>query len=251
MEDRKRTILAVVIACVVLLAVLYSFGLNLFIQTPELELPDADPSGPVSQVSADPEAGGIPVEVTPQTVQLVVADLARYESYSRAVTVSYLQDGEVLGTVTAQVWVDGGWTRTDTTLASGRVECSIVGDGQVWVWYDGSDQVYHTLATQQSADLTQRLPTYEDVLELDPSGITGAGYVEWDGQACIYVEFEQRELGYLYRYWISVSSGLLIAAQTEKGGETVYSMSSHEVSSPISDGQEMFVLPDGTKVRDD
>ena len=32
MEDRKRTILAVVIACVVLIAVLYSFGLNLFIQ---------------------------------------------------------------------------------------------------------------------------------------------------------------------------------------------------------------------------
>ena len=54
MEDRKRTILAVIIACVVLLAVLYSFGLNLFIQTPELDPPGLNASSGPEQVSADP-----------------------------------------------------------------------------------------------------------------------------------------------------------------------------------------------------
>ena len=248
MEDRKRTILAVVIACVVLLAVLYSFSLNLFIQTPELDPPGLDASSDPEQVTADPEAGGIPVEVTPQTVQLVIATLSRYESYSRSVSASYLTDGETLGTITAQVWVDGGWTRTDTTLPSGVVECSIVGDGQIWLWYDGEDEVYQAPASLQSADLSQRLPTYEDVLELDPSGITAADYVERDGQNCIYVEFSQEELGYLYRYWISVDSGLLVAAETEAEGEVVYTMSSHGVTSPLSDSQGRFVLPDGTRL---
>ena len=239
-----------IIACVVLLAVLYSFGLNLFIQTPELDPPGLNASSDPEQVSADPEAGGIPVEVTPQTVQLAIASLSRYESYSRSVSVSYLQDAAAIGTITAQVWVDGGWMRTDTTLASGVVECSIVGDGRIWLWYDGEDEVYQAPATGHSADLAQRLPTYEDVLALDPAGITAADYVERDGQSCIYVEFEQPELGYLYRYWISVNSGLLIAAETEAGGEVVYSMTSHEVTSPLSENRELFVLPDGTMVRE-
>ncbi len=249
MEDRKRTVIAVIIACVVLVAVLYSFGQNLFIQTPELVLPDPYASDHMGQVSANPEAGGIPVEVTPQTVQLVVASLTRFESYSRNVTAAYLQNGETVGTISAQVWVDDGWVRTDTMLPSGVMESSVVGDGKIWLWYDGSDEVYQTVADEHSADLTQRLPTYEDVLTLDASGITQADYVERDGQDCIYLEFEQPELGYLYRYWISVSSGLLIAAETEKAGELVYTMSSYGISSPLSEELEMFVLPDGTTLR--
>ena len=125
-----------------------------------------------------------------------------------------------------------------------------MGEGQLWLWYDGQDQVYQAPAGDHSADLAQRLPTYEDVLALDPAGITQAGYVERDGQACIYVEFEHEQLGYLYRYWISVNSGLLIAAQTEAEGQVVYEMSSHQVTSPLSGTGDWFVLPDGTSPRD-
>ena len=89
MEDRKRTILAIIIACVVLLAVLYSFGLNLFNKPPQLELPDSEAVSSGAQGSANTEAGGIQVEVTPQTVQSVVASLSRYESYSRTVSITY------------------------------------------------------------------------------------------------------------------------------------------------------------------
>ena len=249
MEDRKRTILAVVIAVVVLAAVLYSFSLTLFIRPQAPQLPDPDATASQGQSSADPEAGGIPVEVTPETVQLLVADLSRYESYSRTVSISYLENGESVGAVTAQVWVDGGWTRTDTTLASGVVESTVVGDGQLWLWYDGSGPVYQAPAREDSADLTQRLPTYEDVLELDPRGITAADYVSRDGQNCIYVEFQQPELDYLYRYWISLSSGLLIAAETEKEEAVVYAMVSHEITSPLAETEERFVLPDGTDLR--
>ncbi len=250
MEDRKRTILAIIIACVVLLAVLYSFGLNLFNKPPQLELPDSEAVSSGAQGSANPEAGGIPVEVTPRTVQSVVASLSRYESYSRTVSITYEQDGAVLGTVTAQVWVDSGWTRTDATLSSGMVEHSIVGDGQLWLWYNSSTAVHTAPAGVGSADLTQRVPTYEEVLDLDPDGITRADYVQLDGQNCIYVEFEQEELGYLYRYWIAVDSGLLVAAETQADGDVVYSMTSRDMSSPITGSQDRFVLPDGTALRD-
>ena len=88
MEDKKRIILAVAIISVVLLAVLYSFFLNLFARTSELVVadPNATDSVDTAQESLNQE-GGIPVEVTTQTVQSVVASLQRYESYSRTMSV--------------------------------------------------------------------------------------------------------------------------------------------------------------------
>ena len=249
MEDRKRTALAVVIIAVVLVAVLYSFSLNLFAAIPELVL--ADPNATASEdPGEDPdERGGVAVEVSTQTVQSLVASLARYESYSRSMTMEYFSGGEPVGTVTAQTWVDYGWTRSSVTLGSGRVEHSIVGDGQLWLWYDQDSRVYAGPVEGLSADLIQRLPTYEDVLALDRDSITDAGYVERDGQSCVYVESVLPGLGYVERYWISETSGLLMAAETEKDGELIYSMVSHEVISPLDQAAGAFSLPDGTQMH--
>lgn len=250
MEDRKRTIFAVIIACVVIIAVLYSFGLNLFSSTPELILADPDvvtstrPGGDLSG-----EQGGVPVEVSPETVQRVIADLTRYDSYSRRITVTYLWGAGGIGSTSVQVWVDDGWVRTDATLTSGRVEHSVVGNGMIWLWYDDETEVYSGSAEEMTADLVQRIPTYEDVLDLKTTEISQADYVERDGQPCIYVETAQTELGYIYRYWVSVGSGLLMAAETECGGKAVYQMSSREVVSPLVAASEYFILPDGTELR--
>ncbi len=250
MEDRKRTILAVVIIAVVLLAVMYSFSLNLFAVTPELVLPDPDASGSAAP-SAEPSGGrgGLAVEVSTQTVQSLIASLTRYESYSRSITVEYYSGGQPAGAVSAQVWADDGWTRSDLTLASGRVEHTIVGDGQLWLWYDQEHTVYTGPAEKMAADLLQCLPTYEDVLALDKGQITAAGYVERDGLPCVYVETARSGRGYVERFWISENSGLLMAAETEKDGELVYAMSSHEVVSPLDQTAGIFSLPDGTQLH--
>ena len=250
MEERKRTALAVVIIAVVLIAVLYSFFLNLFTQTPDLVLadPDADrsmePSGELSGGQ-----GGLMVGVSTRTVQSLIASLTRYESYSRGVTVEYYDGGELVGAVSAQVWSEVGWTRCDLTLSSGRVEHTIVGDGQLWLWYDREEAVYSGPAEGLSADLVQRLPTYETVLALDKDSITAAGYVEWDGLPCVFVEAVTPELGYVERYWISETSGLLMAAETEKDGKLIYALSSREVVSPMERAAGIFVLPDGTQLH--
>lgn len=249
MEERKRTLLAAVIIAVVLIAVLYSFSMNLFAPTPELVLADPDATAS-AEPSGEPSGGqgGVRVEVSTRTVQSLIASLTRYESYSRTVTVEYSSRGQPAGTASAQVWADGGWLRTDLTLASGRVEHAILGDGRLWLWYDGETTVYEGPGSGLSADLIQRLPTYEDVLALDKEQITAAGYVERDGLPCVYVEAESPTMGYVERYWVSETSGLLMAAETEKDGSVVYAMSSNEVVSPLDQAAGIFTLPDGTQL---
>ena len=247
MEDKKRTVMAIIIIAVVLAAVLYSFFFNLFSPTPHLELPDPNASQSLDPAGAESgRPAGVVVEVTPQTVQSLIASLERYESYRRTVSVEYFgPGGQSLGTVTAQVWADGGWLRTDAALSSGAVEHSIVGDGGLWLWYEGGAAVYSGPADGRTADLSQRLPTYEDVLALNKSDITDAGYVERDGQPCVYVE-AKAPLGGIERYWVSETSGLLVAAETEQDGSVVYSMSARDVVSPLDQTEGIFTLPDGT-----
>lgn len=250
MEDKKRTIMAVVIIAVVVLAVLYSFFFNLFAPTPHLELPDPDAAqslDPVAQESG--QSMGVVVEVTPQTVQSLIASLERYESYRRTVTVNYFSSGQPVGEVTAQIWADGGWTRSSALLSSGSVENAVVGEGLLWLWYDSGPQIYSGPAAERAADLTQRLPTYEDVLEMDKGDISAAGYEERDGQPCVYVE-AAGALDSVERFWVSVNSGLLVAAETEKGGEVVYSMTARDVVSPLDQRAGIFVLPDGRVLHD-
>ena len=249
MEDRKRTALAAVIIAVVLAAVLYSFFLNLFAKTPGLVLADPDASGsiePGEETSGG--QGGLLVEVSTQTVQGLIASLTRYESYRRSITVEYYGGERSLGTASAQVWADGGWVRSDLTLSSGRVEHTIVGDGQLWLWYDRETVVYSGPAEGLSTDLVQRLPSYEDVLALDKDSITAAGYVERDGLPCVFVEAVMPELNYVERYWISETSGLLMAAETEKDGTLIYVLSSREVVSPLDQTAGIFALPDGVQL---
>lgn len=246
MEEKKRTLLAVVISCIILAAVAYSFGLNFLASTPEIVL--ADPSVSAGQLydpAVSGEQGGIPVEVTPETVQSIIAEMSRFRRYSRTVSIQYSWPGGSSETITAQVSVDDGWSRCDTTLASGIVERSIVGDGTLWYWYGDGDSWLECPADERSEDLLQYIPTYEDVLALDRDEITATGYEEKDGTACIYVEAARRELGYLERYWISASSGLLVAAETEKDGSVVYAMSASDMVSPMSGGSDAFTLPDG------
>lgn len=252
MEERKRTIFVVIIALVLMIALLYSFGPSLFSRIPHLELANPNATG-TAEPSGDPvgDGAGLLVEVTPETVQDVIASVSRYESYSRALTISYTWGNGNSATLTAKVWEDSGWKRTALTLPSGMIENSIVGDGQLWLWYDDGTEktqkeIFRGIATQVNSDLFQRIPTYEDILLLDSAHITVANYLDYNGQPSIYVEAKDEDLECLYRYWVSATNGLLMAAETEKNGVLVYRMQSNEVISPLSESVEIFTLPDST-----
>ena len=241
MEGRNRNILIFLTAVVIVTAVFSSFGLQLFANpTPTITLPTPPPAEQTQPGNVG-DSGGARVEVTPDTVQTVIAALNRLESYSRTVTT--VLEGE---TSTAQVWVDGGWTRSELTLSTGLVVHTIVGDGSVWRWYDGDHTAASWEADYASVDVEgARLPTYEDVLALDKETITEARYEEKNGTPCVYVEVSVPELSQIERYWVSANTGLLIAAETESGGGVVWSMTAGapEIPAPAS---ASFVLPDET-----
>ena len=241
MEQKNRTILVVAIAITVIAAVLVSFGLPaLTSRVPEVSLPD---------ISQEAGAGGdlLPVEVTPDTVQTVIATLARPESYERELTVSLHWTG---GSSSAKVqsWVDGGYVKT-VIGTNGVTQHRLVGDGKLHLWYGGDKTWKEVPADEDSYDLAQRIPTYEDVLALNKTLITDAGYENKNGKDCIFVEVRDADLGYQDRYWIETATGLLCAAETLADGVTVYTMTEDALRTPLEGGFS-FELPDGTVLHE-
>lgn len=242
MERKNNTVLVVLVAAVILIAVFASFGMPLFSNSNRgITLPTPAPSESVGPGDSQ-QVGQTQVEVTAETVQSVIAALDRLGSYSRTVTTTL----EGTTTATARVWVDGGWTRTDLTGPTGRVTHTIVGEGTVWRWYDGDRTAASWSGDAASADVEgQHIPTYEDVLALDKADITSAGYENKNGVDCVYAQVFVPELNQTERYWVGSDTGLLIAAETAVEEAVVYSMTAATAEVPAPAG-DWFTLPDGT-----
>lgn len=248
MERKKRTLFAVLIATIIVLAVFSSFAITLFGRDEyQIKLPDlTDNSHQTS--GGDSDSSDVPyvrIEVTPETVQNVIATLERPRSYYREISMELWADAHRFSVTSAQVWVDGDWVRSSVTMPGNMVQHNLVGEQTRWLWYEGDEQASDFPADEASSDVAQRIPTYEDVLKLPRNQISAAGYETYNGVHCVYVEFEQRELNSLERYWISVSDGLLMAAERVKDDMVVYRMKANSTVSPAP-LDSSFVLPDGT-----
>lgn len=245
MDQNNRTRIAVLIAVVVVVAVMGSFGFSLFSnQTPRIVLPTVLSDGSSGNISASPDDTVLRVEVTADTVQAVIASLDRTGSYYRHASVQTSWNGGSAVT-SVYTWVDDEYTFVRSVPQNGATRFFLSTRDTVYYWYSGSSTWLTAPAGSLSADLTQRIPTYEDVLALDPKNISDAGYGAYGDHPCIYVEACLDEYGYLERYWISVDSGLLIAAQTVKEGEVVYSLNATSPIQTPCPTDTVFTLPDG------
>ena len=83
------------------------------------------------------------------------------------------------------------------------------------------------------------------MVQLEPEQIADAGYEIYGETPCIYVEVAGED-GPTERYWVSVDSGLLVAAERREGDTLVYRMTKPvPLQTPCpADGE--FSLPDGT-----
>lgn len=247
MDKGHRNLIAGLVAALMAVALFSAFSVNWFHKTPAVILPTLTPVPSVT-----PSQGGTGdhrrVEVTTETVQRVVATLERPESYARTITVETVGEDGMTGQTTAQVVVDGGWTQVTATLPDGRVCHTVVGEEKRYVWYDDQRSWQEYPAQERSADLSQRLPTYENVLALVGSDIVDAGYANSGDLPCIYVAVEERELGYVEEYWVSVDTGLLVRSESRKGEDVFYRMSGYTVETPATPGLT-FALPDGTALH--
>ena len=214
----KQKMTPIGIACILLVLLVVAFMVRGSLREPEkIVLPPepstTEPSGP----TVDNEAVDR-VEVRPDTVQSAIEVLARPRVYTRTITVE-------------RYW-------------SGQTRHVITGDDAVYIWYGSSRKVYSG-ASALTQDAEQGILTYEDILALPPERIAAADYRALEGVNCIYVETEPDDAGYVERYWVSVSSGLLAAAERECDGAVVYRMAALTVSYDGVDAED-FTLPNGT-----
>lgn len=246
MDQKNRTRVSVLIAIIMVAAVLGSFALTILsTKTPPIVLPTLQPDSSQGDVSGGADGQAQRVEVTVSTVQAVIASLERAGSYYRQLSVQTFWEGGS-GTTSVQTWVDDGYTYVRSAPPSGQVRyCLSTPDDTVYYWYGGSSAWRTAPADSLSADLSQRIPSYEDVLALDEQDICAAGYAAYSEHPCIYVETRQDELGYLERYWVSVDSGLLVAAQTVKEDAVVYSVNATAPIQTPCPTDAVFALPDG------
>lgn len=251
MEQKNRLLIALCIIVLIMVAMFTSFGRSLFAaDTPSVTLPtpgQADSSG-----SGDSTPGNEihpRVEVTVDTVQGVISALQRTDSYYRELTVElFWTEGSSASTV--YVWQDGDWTKTQRTVPTGLVRHDLVGPELAYYWYGNDRSWLSAPADDVSADLAQQIPTYETVLALDPDAILDARYEIRSQIPCIFVEADGALPGHLQRFWISVDSGLLVAAEMEQDGYLSYRLSAWNTVQTPCPTTAVFTLPDGTPVMD-
>ena len=229
---------------VLIVLVLAILALNTFRATPQITLPD--PPGTSEQGGSNDQTDGgayTRLSVTPETVQGVIATLARPKTYSRTVlSETFWSGGSAKSEIS--VSVDGEYTSIAATLPDGTLRRTLTDGTRSCIWYGGSSQYFSSSAGDISADEEQGIPTYEDVIALPTERITAADYRMLSDVDCIYVETSPDEFGYCERYWVSVETGLLVAAEKMAEETAVYRMAALTMSETIA--ADTFLLPDGT-----
>lgn len=209
---------------------------------------------PAENVTEDPGTQGptapgealTVVEITPETVQAAIATLQRPQTYRRTVSVEQIWSGGNSVTEFSTA-VLNGWTRIDYTRPDGQIRHTLTDGSTTYIWYNDEKKYFSGNAGEISADNEQRIPTYEDILELPAEAITAADYRDYEGINCIYVEIAEDPAGYALSYWVSVDSGLLVAAERMAEGVCVYRMSALTLDT-ILPTENDFVLPDETHI---
>lgn len=242
---KKRTITPLGVAFVALLLLVVVFLARISLHRPtHVVLPEETTADETSDGASDTGQEALRrIEVTPETVQAVIARLERPESYSRVITIErYWAGGS--GVSTVRVRAAKGWMRVDT-LAENDEETRgvITGEGKCWIWYGGREPVYIGAAAL-SDDEEQSIPTYEDILAFSTDRIAAADYRILDTTECIYVETVPDAWGYVERWWVGVGNGLLVAAERVNGEDVVYRMAGLDAETGGATA-EAFMLPDG------
>jgi hypothetical protein len=254
MEPRNRRILVMAIALTIMVALAASFMLPLFYQLPEIVRPAPDNgqgTGTPGGESGEDE-NYVVVGVTTETVQDVIATLHRDRHHYRKLVIELFWGSDQQterSTTTVQAWTDGENQKTAVMAPDGTMQNDLIVDGWRYLWYAGDRTYDKRPVGDNTADLIQHIPTYEDVLALDKEQIIAAGYESKNGISCIYVEELVQELGYLHRYWISTGTGLLVASETvyQADGQLCYRMM-EEICEPLGKEEVPFVLPDGREL---
>lgn len=247
--NRKKTMVA---AFAGVLVVIFVFALTWYFSgrsenTLEVLLPTPIPTG--NSNYTDPNHSGNTYEttlrVTVDTVQDVISTMNRPEGFSQDISVtSSWSDGK--STYDISTWSRKGITRTSISSSELRYKKEIIlTSDKLYIWYEGESKYYSGKPGDiSSADDYQMIPTYEDVLEIKKTDVLEAGFEPYNNEPCIFVRAHTGDLGYIDKFYISVVTGLLVAAETYDGDTVIYSMTAKNVTLNLPP-DDKFLLPDG------
>jgi hypothetical protein len=244
MKSRER-LLYLAVALALMAAVVFSLRLGWFDrETAEVRLPETTASLPAGEGPLN--AGGlVSASVTPETVQAVIATLARPDSYSRQLRVVNRWEGG------SRAWLVNVRQKGSACRIQSRPEDGdgpekniLTRDGEITVWYDDPEESFRRKENPAaSADALQMIPTYEDVLALDRDRILAAGYVLLEEGWRIMVAAREERSGYETVYYISIETGLLESAERRQGEQVIYSMTAGQAD--LAAPEDAFFLPEG------
>lgn len=243
MKTRRTNIFVIVTTALAAVVVLYAlFGRTPSVETASVILPTPVAGGETQAPGGENDEEITLAAVSPETVQSVIGTLSRTESYSRTVTVENFWNGGSSSTELS-VWVDkkNERIRLDT---GGDIKNILLSNGTLFIWYEKAGGLYTAPAGgSDEADSWLSCLTYEDLLALPASAITGAGYQKYAGEPCVYAEYRSGSLGYRNIVYVSVVTGLLMGAETYDGDTLIYRMSSSVPDLSIPDSQQ-FLPPE-------
>lgn len=227
----------------VVIFIVYSyFGSNTALPSVSLPAPPEE-SGDISAVDNLGLGKYTAADLSPETVQTVVATLARIESYTRSVTVeSFWEGGSSL--ISLDCHIDNSDAHIVET-GNGRVRhCLILGES-LYIWYDDEGGRFSGVVSGERLNIIDEFShifTYEELLALEVESISDAGFVNYNDEACIYADYSPGSLGYTSRVYVSISTGLLMGAEKYDGETLIYKMSS-ETPTIGAPETSWFMLP--------
>lgn len=245
MDKRKLNRITAVFLTLLVLVVAFMLS-GSFRRTTRVVLPqESQQGGQIPGFPGDSTDTLTVVAVAPNTVQAAIETLVRPEQYRQTVSVQQFWSGGN-GTTETTAAVLAPWSRLDRQLADSRQRHILTNGETTYIWYNSEQSALRLPTGSITADMEQSIPTYEDVLQLPVETISAADYrTIGDQVSCIYVETAADAAGYTLRYWVSVDTGLLVAAEKLSGQETVYRMWQTDIDlAPVF--TEEFTLPDGT-----
>lgn len=208
------------------------------VDTPSIVIPS-----PSSDAAGDAlGANGNRLEVGTDTVRDLLNELERSDVYSRGYQLwTYWDGGEAEAKIS--VWQNGDRFRVLHTQ-NNIGKNTMISDGKVYYWYEGSKQVFSAPLAEADTDVLDeyaRLITLTELMSLPVEDIVSAGYEERNGESCIFVEYNG-EGNRLYRLHVSVDKGLLISGEVLENGKRIYLMESVFTEDTVPD-ESIFRLP--------
>jgi len=174
------------------------------------------PSGEVAKASSMVPV--VPLDISVDNVQVVVADMTRPETYQCEWAVEWLWEG---GSRTAKrrVIARDGYTKIEIYNPDGTLRQSLIhGDGRTFL-------IGLSLWQPAQGDITPEssaaLPAYETILGLDISDLREAEFRIWEGMPCVYVSFRADDVN-TDAYMLNLDDGLPFWMERRADGKTVY-----------------------------